>query len=348
MLRTRTIALPLLLAVAAALATTQAQAAQRRFVSAAFGNDANTASGCVRIAPCRTFQAAMGVTEENEEMVVLDSGGYGPVTITKSVSLIAPTGVYAGISVRPNQDGVTIATPGVNVVLRGLSINGQGGKNGILMSGSSNSKLTVENCVISNLKDNGMYVAGSTVVRVSDTIIRDNGIHGIALLDGVSGTITRSVISGHVGGGAGSTTSAVVGKGTLPNTLTTVDVADSTLDGNDVGVFALSTDVASAVVKVSVRDSRVVQNKTVGLIALASSGASVTFSASNNIVSNNDGVGINSSSGARMWVSGNTVSDNGGIGLQNNDAIFESAGNNAVQNNLGGDVSGALTPIAKK
>jgi hypothetical protein len=346
MLRTRTIALPLLLAVAAALAATQAQAAQRRFVSAAFGNDANTASGCVLIAPCRTFQAAMGVTEENEEMVVLDSGGYGPVTITKSVSLIAPTGVYAGISVRPNQDGVTIATPGVNVVLRGISINGQGGNQGIVMTAGG--KLTVENCVISNLGLNGMVVTGKIVVRVSDTIIRDNFIHGIALLDGVSGTITRAVISGNVGGGAGSTVSAVVAKGTLANTLTTVDIADSTLDGNDVGVFALSTDVASAVVKVSVRDSRVVQNKSFGLIALASSGAQVTLSASNNIVSNNDGVGISSTSGARMWASGNTVSDNGGVGLQNNAAVFESAGNNAVQNNLGGDVSGALTPIAKK
>jgi hypothetical protein len=346
MLRTRTIALPLLLAASAAFAATEAHAVQRTHVSAAFGADTNTATGCTVVAPCRAFQAAMGVTDTNGEVVVLDSGGYGAVNITQSVSLIAPSGVYAGISVFPGSNGVNIATAGVNVVLRGISINGQGGRDGIVMTAGS--KLTVENCVISNLLGNGMFVTGNTVVRVSDTIIRDNFIHGIALLDGVSGTITRAVISGNVGRGAGSTISAVVAKGTLANTLTTVDIADSTLDGNDVGVFALSTDVASAVVKVSVRDSRVVQNKSFGLIALASSGASVTFSASNNIVSNNDGVGISSTSGARMWASGNTVSDNGGVGLQNNTAIFESAGNNAVQNNLGGDVSGPLSQIPKK
>ena len=345
MLRTRTIVLSLLLAASAVFAT-QANAIQRTHVSAAFGLDTNATNGCTPVAPCRTFQAAMGVTDLNGEVIVLDSGGYGTVNITQSVSLIAPAGVFGGIAVFPNADGVTIATPGINVVLRGLTINGQGGNNGIFMTAGS--KLTVENCVISNLGRNGMFVTGSTVVRVSDTIIRDNGIHGIALLDGVSGTITRAVISGNVGGGAGSTVSAVVGKGTLANTLTTVDIADSTLDGNDVGVFALTENSDTAVVRVSVRDSRVVQNKSFGLKALAGSSANVTLSASNNIVSNNDGVGISSTLGARVWATGNTVSDNGGVGLQNNAAIFESAGNNAVQNNLGGDVSGPLSQIPKK
>ena len=39
------------------------------------------------------------VTDSGGEIVVLSSGGYGPVLINKSVSIIAPEGIYAGISV---------------------------------------------------------------------------------------------------------------------------------------------------------------------------------------------------------------------------------------------------------
>jgi hypothetical protein len=67
----------------------------------------------------------MTVTAANGEIVVLDSGGYGRVTIDKSVSIVAPPGIYAGISVFAGQDGVTIFTPGITVVLRGLTINGR-------------------------------------------------------------------------------------------------------------------------------------------------------------------------------------------------------------------------------
>src|SRR6266571_7551654 len=70
--------------------------AQRTFVSAASGNDANP---CTRTAPCRNFQAAIAQTASGGEVIVLDSGGYGTVTINQSVSLIAPPGIYAGISV---------------------------------------------------------------------------------------------------------------------------------------------------------------------------------------------------------------------------------------------------------
>src|SRR6266571_6657569 len=70
--------------------------AQRTFVSAATGNDANP---CTRTAPCRNFAAAIAQTQSGGEVVVLDSGGYGTVTITQAVSLVAPAGVYAGISV---------------------------------------------------------------------------------------------------------------------------------------------------------------------------------------------------------------------------------------------------------
>jgi len=86
----RLIALSGMLAAGAAQAT-----ATRTFVSVG-GSDANA---CSVAAPCRTFARAAAATSSNGEIVVLDSGGYGPVTITQSLAITAPPGIYAGISV---------------------------------------------------------------------------------------------------------------------------------------------------------------------------------------------------------------------------------------------------------
>lgn len=98
-------------------------AGQRSFVSTS-GVD-NLA--CSIASTCRTFGAAVTATSAGGEVIVLDSGGYGPVTIAKSVSIIAPRGVYAGVSVTSGS-GVTITTPAASdrVVLVGLAINNQG------------------------------------------------------------------------------------------------------------------------------------------------------------------------------------------------------------------------------
>src|SRR4030095_16908796 len=100
-------------------------AAQRTFV-ASNGLPANTAFNCSLVKPFRAFSEAIGVTNAGGEVIVLDSAGYGAVTITKSVSIISPPGIHAGISVFSG-DGVTINAGASDiVVLRGLSINGQG------------------------------------------------------------------------------------------------------------------------------------------------------------------------------------------------------------------------------
>src|SRR6266568_4863825 len=98
--------------------------AQRTFVSAAGGNDANP---CTLTLPCRNFQAAIAQTASGGEVIVLDSGGYGTVTISQAVSLIAPPGVYAGISVFSGA-GITVSAGASDVVvIRGLTLNGLGG-----------------------------------------------------------------------------------------------------------------------------------------------------------------------------------------------------------------------------
>jgi hypothetical protein len=77
------------------IATGAAAIAQRTFVASG-GSDANP---CTLASPCRSFGAAIAQTSSGGEVIVLDSAGYGPVVITQAVSIIAPTGVYAGVSV---------------------------------------------------------------------------------------------------------------------------------------------------------------------------------------------------------------------------------------------------------
>ena len=82
-----------------------AQAQLRVFVSGV-GSDANP---CTRTAPCRNFQRGHDVVTSDGEVVALDSAGYGPVSITKSVTLTGD-GVYAGITATVR---VTLSAPGL-------------------------------------------------------------------------------------------------------------------------------------------------------------------------------------------------------------------------------------------
>src|SRR3954463_16798450 len=61
----------------------------RTFV-ASYGNDANDGS---RAAPKHTFQSAHDAVSAGGQIVVLDSAGYGPFTITKSLTIVVPPGV---------------------------------------------------------------------------------------------------------------------------------------------------------------------------------------------------------------------------------------------------------------
>ena len=57
--------------------------ASRTWVSGV-GNDANP---CSRTAPCKTFAGAISKTAVNGEINCLDPGGFGSVTITKSITI---------------------------------------------------------------------------------------------------------------------------------------------------------------------------------------------------------------------------------------------------------------------
>jgi hypothetical protein len=131
------------------LVAAELPAVQRTFVSAVNGDDTNP---CSRLQPCRNFAAALPLTDPNGEVVVLDSGGYGVVTITQPVSLISPSGVHAGITAFSG-NAITIEASG-HVVLKNLSLNAQGGVSGI--DANTVSALYVEGCVINGFSSFGI------------------------------------------------------------------------------------------------------------------------------------------------------------------------------------------------
>src|SRR6476469_3862487 len=95
--------------------------ATRTWVSGV-GDDVNP---CSRTAPCKTFAGAISKTAANGEINALDSGGFGAINITKSIT-IDGAGAQASI-LALNVNGVIINGAGITVTLRNLSINGAGG-----------------------------------------------------------------------------------------------------------------------------------------------------------------------------------------------------------------------------
>src|SRR2546430_3144694 len=117
--------------------------ATRTWVSGV-GDDANP---CSRTAPCKTFAGAISKTAPSGEIDCLDPGGFGALTITKSITI--DCGGTFGSVLAAGTNGININGAGITVNLRNLSINGIGsGLIGIqFISGNS---LTLTNVHVMN------------------------------------------------------------------------------------------------------------------------------------------------------------------------------------------------------
>src|SRR5215212_5121838 len=159
----------------ATVSIAQAQAS-RTWVSGV-GDDANP---CSRTAPCKTWAGAISKTAACGEIDALDPGGFGAVTITKSITLDG-TGTMASI-LSSLVNGITINALSTDVVtIRGLSINGFcNGISGIRVLQAK--AVNVEDCVIFRFSTgNGITVAETSdlALNVRNTVIRDNTLDGI-------------------------------------------------------------------------------------------------------------------------------------------------------------------------
>src|SRR5215471_7008641 len=122
-----------LLSVVVFYAAPAAAQANRTFVSG-LGSDSNP---CSLGSPCRTFAQAITMTNPGGEITILDPAGYGPVTITKAISIVNDGVGEAEVTTTTANDAITVAA-GVNdeVNLRGLTLVGGGvGNNGVTITG---------------------------------------------------------------------------------------------------------------------------------------------------------------------------------------------------------------------
>lgn len=167
------LAATVLLLVAMSSASAQAS---RTWVSGV-GDDANP---CSRTAPCKTFAGAISKTAACGEIDVLDPGGFGAVTITKSIT-IDGTGTFASI-LASLVNGIVINAAATDVVtIRGISIDGFcNGINGINILSAKT--VNIEDCVIFRFSSgNGITANDSNGVNlnVRNTVVRDNTLDGI-------------------------------------------------------------------------------------------------------------------------------------------------------------------------
>jgi hypothetical protein len=180
-------------------AVTQAQAT-RTWVSGV-GDDVNP---CSRTAPCKTYAGAISKTAKDGEISTLDPGGFGTVTITKSITIngggagqgygsilsaLAPQGVLINIT-----DPADVRK---TVRLNWLDINGAStGTDGVRMIAGN--ALHIENTFIDGLVGDGVEVniAGANVAELymRNVSIRNCVGNGIVMnASNASGLVAASI-----------------------------------------------------------------------------------------------------------------------------------------------------------
>lgn len=183
-----TVALAMVLVVVSSRPALAVGSQIRTFV-ASTGSDANP---CTRTSPCRTFAAALTQTTSGGEVVALDTGGYGTLTITQSVTITAAPGVLAFIA--PSTGAAITVNVGASdtVILRNLQLNGQGGSYGV--NYEAGGTLHLENLSVTGFTSHGINVVLSSAaeLHVVDTVVRGSGGYGIYLTSSLA--IAHAVI----------------------------------------------------------------------------------------------------------------------------------------------------------
>lgn len=301
----------LLLAAVLFLVATAAQAQATRTWVSGVGDDANP---CTRTAPCKTFAGAISKTAALGTISVLDPGGFGGVTITKSITIDG--GGTEGSILVSGTNGVVINAAATDIVtLRNITITGVGtGLNGvrILQAGA----VHLENVQISGFRGtNGAgvsvapSVAGVIRVYVNDSTVQDNG-----------------TTAG--GGGIVVQPSQVINTAMAYVTINRSHVANNT----GYGV------VADRNGYVTITDSNISGNRLSGVLAKSFAGgwaeAVVRYStvSDSGSLPNNAAIHANGA-GAVVHLSGNTIANNEIVFRVENTGQIRSAGDNQVQNN---------------
>ncbi len=288
-----------------------AQAQATRTWVSGVGDDVNP---CSRTAPCKTFAGAISKTAKDGEISVLDPGGYGAVTITKSIYINGTHGAGYGSIVASLVNGVIINITDVNDVrkavrLRALDINGAStGINGISILAANN--VWVEDSVIDGFTGDGtnsgmgirVATTASCNLYVSDTMIHK--------------TITGIRVSTTAG-------------------FAVANVRNCNIEGNTNGLTVNTNGFAS------IENSRFAANTTNGVATLVSS---ATITIRDSILSNN-GTAINAAAASTLRSLSNLLNNNT-TGFGGSTAVIQTDGQNRnVANGTPGTPGGGTVTI---
>ncbi|GAA0705829.1 right-handed parallel beta-helix repeat-containing protein [Dokdonella soli] len=263
--------------------------ATRTWVSGV-GDDANP---CSRTAPCKTFAGAISKTAPAGIIDVLDPGGFGALTITKSITLEA-VGTVAGVLVS-GTNGIVVAAGASDVVtLRGLSIEGLNtGLNGVRFI--SGAKLVIENTAIHGFTQNGVDIEPSADAQVL--------LHNVTVGGSGNGAVWVFPTAG----------------------VASVALDNVKLSNNKYGLFVVSG-------KASLKNSVVSANSSHGVSA-SSNGTLVRVNVDGSLISDNVGTGVRSiGASSAVYVSRSSITGNA-TGLNAASGSLNSYGNNRVFEN---------------
>ena len=271
-----------LLLTGATLARAQAT---RTWVSGV-GDDVNP---CSRTAPCKTFAGAISKTATNGEINAIDPGGFGAITITKSItidgsesfsSILASgtTGVVINLTASPD--------PVKAVRLRGLSINGTGsgtrsGIRGINVSSANTSqvRLSVEDTIIDGFVNEGiLFNSNGGNLTVYNCSIRNNGTAGLKADSFGANLVFITIGNSHFDH---NVQEGVRFEDSVRGTMNFSTAANNTLNG--VTVFATTAS------QLEVANSTIANNGQNGVFAI---NATSTIRIANNEIINNVGNGL--------------------------------------------------------
>lgn len=273
----------------ASLANAQAS---RTWVSGV-GDDANP---CSRTAPCKTWAGAISKTAPCGEIDALDPGGFGAVTITKSITLDG-TGTFASI-LASLTTGITINAAATDVVtIRGISINGF--CNGLrAMNILQAQTVNIEDCVMFRFAGPGIRVAESNdlILNIRNTVIRDNTGAGLDL------TTTTGLVK--------------------------VSAVDSSFNGNQHGIHAKGN------ARVTAEHCMFARNTSDGVRAEGIGGVGVV-NLSNSVSANNGANGVQALTGGSVVRISNCdlIQNNGNGALVGAGGEVDTLGNNRVFGN---------------
>jgi Right handed beta helix region len=181
-----------------ALASMAQAQATRTWVSGV-GDDANP---CSRTAPCKTFAGAISKTAPGGEIDALDPGGFGALTITKSITIDGGGGQVASVLVA-GTNGIVVSAGANDVVflnnlrfdgLRGAG-NANAGLNGIRWIGGG--VLNITNCVIFGFNQSGIDLepnqATDSKSLILNTVVKNCGGDGVLAAPAGGGTLRATV-----------------------------------------------------------------------------------------------------------------------------------------------------------